>query len=164
MVSYISGGIENYNNNILQYILFSCVTRLAQLSVIIFLWKKQYILFISQISKKIYKIYTISVSIFLVCELCVSFMYVTYFNQMPIGLQITYGLALVALIVFFYVITYMIIHSTLKGVIAKGYKQYQTIERGAEESFKSIYSLLDNNEIELAKNYISLLIRSEENK
>ncbi len=162
LVSYVSGGIEQYNNNITQYILFSCITRLAQMGLIVFLWKNQYVFLVTTLSKKINNIFNIFIFVLMVCETCISYLYAIYFGQMSLEHQIIYGSVLVTMVVLHYALIYKVIYSSIKGIIVQGYKQYQMLEQGAEEAFKSVYSLLDNNEVEAAKNYISLLVRGEE--
>ncbi len=162
LVSYVSGGINNYNDNITQYILFSCITRLAQTGLIVFLWKNQYVFLVTALSKKINNIFNIFISVLSICETCISVLYAIYFGQMSLEHQIIYGSALVVMVVLHYALIYKVIYSSIKGIVVQGYKQYQMLEQGAEEAFKSVYSLLDNNDVEAAKNYISLLVKGED--
>lgn len=162
LVSYVSGGIEQYNNNLTHYILFSCITRTLQLGLIVFLIKNQYVFLLTRLDKKMHNIFTIFISFLLICETCVSYMYAFYFNQLSLQHQIIYGLVIVIMIVLYYALIYKVIYSSIKGVIIQGYKQYQMLEQGAEEAFKSVYSLLSNDDVDSAKNYISLLLGSDE--
>ena len=68
------------------------------------------------------------------------------------------------MLILFYMLIFKIIYSVIRLMLTNGYKQLRTFELGAEEAFKSVYILLENNDIDSAKSYISLLIGSEENK
>jgi hypothetical protein len=164
LVAYVSHGYQSYNNNISQYVLFSCITRIVQVILIAFLWDNQYIFLVTKLNKKLYNIFSIFISLLAICELYVSVMYSACFGQMSFENQITYGIVLIVMIILFYVLIYKIIYSTIRTIIVQGYKQYQVLEKGAQEAFKSVYSLLEGNDIESAKAYVAVLIGGEENK
>lgn len=164
LVGYISGGYENYSNNLSQYIVFSCITRIAQVLFIRFLWNNQYIFMVTEINKKVYKAFSFFIFGLTICEVYISFNFSQYFGQMSTKSQIFYGLALIVMLILFYMLIFKIIYSVIRLMLTNGYKQLRTFELGAEEAFKSVYILLENNDIDSAKSYISLLIGSEENK
>ncbi len=163
LIAYISGGFENYNNNIIQYILFSCFTRIAQASLIAFLWNSEYILLVTELNKKIHNVFYAIIVTLTISELYMSSVFYDYFSLMSLENRILFGIVLTVIVVAFYIIIYKIIFSSIRLLIKQGYRQYQMLEQGAEEAFRSVYSLLEGNDIDSAKNYISILIEGDKN-
>ena len=164
LVAYVSGGYEHYVNSISQYVLFSCITRVAQTFIIIFLWNNEHVFLVTKLNKNLHRTFSIFISGLAICELYISFSFSQFFGQMSVTSQILYGIVIIFMVFLFYLLICKIIHSIIHLMLVQGYKQYQTLEAGAEEAFKSVYLLLKRNDIESAKSYISLLIGSEENK
>lgn len=161
IIVYISKGIENMYKSGLHVLLYTLPERIVQVCLIVFLWRNQFALEVTKISRKFYNFFSIFVFVLCICELYSSFIFTQYFDKMTLEHQIIYSATLLAIIVVFYLLVYRFIYITVKGLITQGYKQYQELEEGAEKAINTVYNMLEENDVDSAKSFLKELIGKE---
>lgn len=156
IVVYISKGMENFANQYMLYPVYSMPTRICQLIAVCLLYKYD-LLLVTKINKKFHTLFILNTLVLIVLEYFFLFLYLTYFNNMPLTHQIAFSCAIFVMAIGLNLLVFMLIYNAVTVLVQRGYDKYAELEEDAIFALSTIRNMLDNKEVDEAVRLIDKL-------
>ncbi len=141
IITYISGGMENFSQNYQLYVLYSLPTRIFQI-LVIFIFYKYEIIAITKITRRFYKMFLILTSLLIIVEYVYAYIFYTSFFTQSVHFQIINGIILILLVTVVNFIVFKTIYIAASDILIRGYKKYNELEEDAKHAFNEVKKLL----------------------
>ncbi|HEY9059677.1 MAG TPA: hypothetical protein VIO64_04115 [Pseudobacteroides sp.] len=164
IITSIENGLDNFSKNSIMLLLCSLPSRIFQICAILFLRKYYTVFNLNTIDKKLYKWFIALLFILTFSENYFSYVFTIYYSKMSLIHQILYSFLLLVMLTTSCSIVFKLLHETIKSVVAVGIEEFNKLENDAEQTFNEIYTLLEDNNVDEAKNLLKELLDTERKK